>query len=143
MYLSNSSKLEQDISHQGLDLNLSVLSSTKRRQRSAFFCYRKSGFNADREFYITSKKETAAIIRRAKQDYEDKLVESLPENRKCFFNYCTHFNKFSTVDTIEYNGEKVTDDDCKAELLNDFFISVLVQEPEETHLPNFNCDKTN
>jgi len=34
----------------------------------------------------------------------------------------------------------VTEDHLKAEILNDFFISVLVHEPEDLQLPTFRCD---
>ena len=34
----------------------------------------------------------------------------------------------------------MTEDHLKAEILNDFFISVLVHEPEDLQLPTFRCD---
>ena len=55
--------------------------------------------------------------RTAKSDYEDKLVQEVPENPKRFWNYTHHFSRSSqTVETLTVNGKDVSDDPSKAEI---------------------------
>ena len=75
-------------------------------------------------------------MNKVKADYEDKLVEGIPDNPKRFFNYCRHFTKSSsTVTVLENDGVKLTDDYDKAEYLNEFFASVLTRETDIDCLP--------
>ena len=67
----------------------------------------------------------------AKGHYENKLVDELESNPKRFWNYTRHFSRSSsTIDFLQDCGERVVDDGKKAELLNDFFASVLTQETD-------------
>ena len=58
----------------------------------------------------------------AKGHYENKLTEQIKTEPKRFFNYTRHFTKSSsTIDVLEDNGSKITEDSAKANLLNSFF----------------------
>ena len=81
-------------------------------------------------------------VNRAKIDYEDNLVSKIKTEPKKFFNYARHFTKSSsTVDVLEQDGIKVSDDEAKADILN-FFCSVLTDEPPMTHSIPFDVHTT-
>ena len=95
-----------------------------------------SGLNVHEDEYITMSKEVKSSLNNAKAHYEDKLVDQVEENPKRFYNYCRNFTRTtSTVEVLEENGQKITDDNEKANLLNDFFISVLINEEKPFSLP--------
>jgi hypothetical protein len=73
----------------------------------------------------------------AKSDFEDKLVNQVKDNPKGFWNYTRHFSKSSrSIAIIDKDGVKLTNDKDKAEVLNNFFISVLTQEQPLDHTPD-------
>ena len=112
---------------------------TKSRKRSLFVKARQSGLYADKLLYENFIPEVEKSIYEAKSHYEDKLVERLGENPKLFFNYVRHFSRSSaSVDTLRSGEHRLTHDTDKAELLNSYFTSVLVDEPPITgSLPDF------
>ncbi len=58
-------------------------------------------------------------------------MEKIGENPKLFWNYTRHFTRSSsTIDMIVDGEDKITDDTQKAEILNSYFTSVLIVEPE-------------
>ena len=66
------------------------------------------------------------VIRKAKIDYEASLIRDIKTEPKKFYNYARHFSRSSaTVEVLEHEGKRITDDTMKAEILNDFFVSVL------------------
>ncbi len=69
-------------------------------------------------------------IKKAKAHYENKPVAQLKEDPKRFWNYTRHFTRTSaTVDILEHHGSKTSDDRQKANILNNYFVSVLTEEP--------------
>ncbi|MES9905174.1 MAG: reverse transcriptase family protein [Sedimenticola sp.] len=69
-------------------------------------------------------------MRRAKRDYERKLIEHVKEDAKSFWSYVRSKTKTkSTIGDIE-DSDGVLNSDClgKAEILNSFFSSVFVNE---------------
>ena len=61
-----------------------------------------------------------------------KKIDQSNGNPKRFRNYTRHFTKSSsTIDVLEREGIKITDDKVKAEMLNNCFSSVLMNEPPE------------
>ena len=103
----------------------------KRKRRDLWIQYKISNLEADRLLYQEQVAQTELTIRRAKMSYEDKLVEGIKTEPKRFWNYSRHFTRSSqTIEVLEDNDIKITDDREKAEILNNFFISVLVDEPE-------------
>ena len=72
----------------------------------------------------------------AKAHYENKLVDAIPDNPKLFFNYARSFTRTSsTIDCLEQEGTRVTDDTEKANLLNSFFASVMTNETHDGFSP--------
>ena len=86
---------------------------------------------ADEIIYERAQKHVNGAVNRAKGHYEDKLVNELESNPKLCWNYTRHFTRStSTIDFLHDCGERVTDDRKKAEVLNDFFASVLTEETD-------------
>ena len=93
--------------------------------------------HSDQLLYEKAKQQYKMDLNNAKADYEDKLVDSISENPKKFYNYTRSFTRSSSkVEQLEVNGEKVYDDGEKADCLNGFFASVLTEEsPLRQSLP--------
>ena len=90
---------------------------------------------------MEAKRNIDKAILNAKAHYENKIVDQSKENPKRFWNYTRHFTKSSsTIDVLEKEITKVTDDKVKAEMLNSFFSSVLTDELPE--LPDLDTTPT-
>ena len=103
----------------------------RRKQRTKFVHASKTGLNADRELYLKSQQETKLAVKQAKSEFEGILANKVKDEPKKFFNYTRHFiRSTSTVETLIENDHQFTEDKDKAKILNDFFTSVMVDEPE-------------
>ena len=76
--------------------------------------------------------------------YEERLVDQINVNDKIFWNYTRHFTKLSsTINDLNFEGKSFSDDQTKANILNNYFISVLTDEPELLHsLPTLDTNVT-
>ncbi|MEN8123308.1 MAG: hypothetical protein ABFS35_23425, partial [Bacteroidota bacterium] len=107
------------------------VSKAKEKRRKLWIKYRKSKLNADKYIFENSKNELDSVLQKAKHHYENKLTEDLKTNPKRFWNYTRHFTKSSSsIETLEQKGSLITNDQEKAELLNNFFQSVMTTEPD-------------
>ena len=117
----------------------------KQMKRKAAVKARKSGLHAHHEQYHQMKTHTDNVVKKAKVDYEANLIDQIKTEPKKFYNYARHFSRSSsTIEVLEHEGKKITDDQEKAEILNDFFISVLTTDSEQhlnTPLPEVTEDK--
>lgn len=112
----------------------------KRKKRKKWIDYKKSDLFSDKILFEESKVAFENTVTTAKIHFENKLVNGLQDNPKKFWNYTRHFTRSSsTVNVIEKDNVKYSDDETKAELLNDYFVSVLTQEPFD--LIGVNVDK--
>ena len=115
--------------------NFKSVRTAKRKKRVAAVKAKKSGLNVHQELFDKAKANVDSSIYKAKMDYEDMLVNQIKTEPKKFYNYARHFCRSSaTVEVLEHEGQKLTDDTDKAEILNDFFASVLKIEPEREHI---------
>ena len=113
----------------------------RKHHRSLQVNQKKSQLFADGPLELEAKRNIDQAILKAKAHYENKIVDQSKENPKRFWNYTRHFTKSSsTIDVLEKEDTKVTDDKEKAEMLNNFFSSVLRNEPPD--LPNFDSTPT-
>ena len=107
----------------------------KRLKRKAMIKARKSGLNAHHNKFLDAKEEVDSTIFKAKLDYEANLINDIKTDPKRFYNYARHFTRSSsTVDVLEHDGMRVTEDKEKADILNDFFASVLKSEPADQNI---------
>ena len=107
------------------------IKKAKLNCRKAKIQAKMSGLMADEILYEDAQKHVNITVNHAKGCYEDKLVNELNSNPKLFWNYTRHFTRStSTIDFLQDCGERVIDDGKKAEVLNDFFASVLTKETD-------------
>ena len=122
-----------------------TVQKSKQKHRKLKVEAKKSGLGADKILAEHAKKEVDSSLSRAKEHYENKLVDQTNENPKRFWNYIKHFSRSSSsVDVLEHNGSLVYDDTGKAEVLNSFFVSVNTDEPpleSSQYLPTDNEPK--
>ena len=109
--------------------------ATVRAKTSDLYAYKMKAEQADHD--------VCEAVHRAKSDFENNLVNQIKTEPKKFFNYTRHFTRSSsTVDVLEKDGVKVSEDGAKADILNDFFCSVLTDEPPVTHSIPFDVHTT-
>ena len=121
--LSNNSTKTEQITSADIWYNNKVILKSKRR------CDIILTYNNDRILETEAKMETDRAILAAKAHYEDKIVEQSKENPKRFWNYTRHYTRSSsTIDMLQSEGKKFTEDQDKAQILNNFFSSVLTNE---------------
>ncbi len=114
----------------------SSIKRAKRAKRKAYIKSQISGLSADARLYKEESRKCKSTIIAAKAHYEDKLVESIPQNPKRFFNYARSFTRTSsTIDCLEVDGNRITDDSDKANILNEFFASVMTKETFDHFMP--------
>ena len=114
-----------------------TVQKAKSNKRRKWVQFKKSKLESDRLLFEQEIPVVEETIKKAKAHYEDKLVSQLHDNPKRFWNYTKHFSKSSaTVEVLENEGKKVTEDNEKAEILNNYFVSVLTKEkPPDFSLP--------
>lgn len=102
----------------------------KETCRKSDIISKKSGLYADKYLAEAANLEYRNVIKSAKADYEDSLVDRLKENPKLFFNYARNFHRTSsTIDKlVDSEGNELKDDRQKADMLNAFFSSVQTKE---------------
>ena len=97
----------------------------------------KSGLSADLIVYELEKENLQTVLKEAELHYEEKLVDEININDKRFWNYTRHFTKSSsTIGDFNFEGKNFSEDQTKANILNNYLISVLTDEPELLHSTN-------
>jgi hypothetical protein len=80
--------------------------------------------------YVEMRNNVVKEIRKAKNIFEKKLVNSIKQNPKSFYSYVR--SRAKTKDKVgplkDQNGKLVLDDKDRAQLLNTFFSSVFTEE---------------
>ena len=74
--------------------------------------------------------------------YEEKLVDQINVNDERFWNYTRHFTKSSsTILDLNFDGKNFSDDQTKANISNNYFIYILMDEPQlMPYLPTLDTD---
>ena len=68
----------------------------------------------------------------SKAEFEAALASDIRENPRRFYNYCRNFTRSgATIESLKVDGETLTHDHDKANALNEFFASVMINEPDE------------
>lgn len=80
--------------------------------------------------YLKARNECTENTRKAKRKYEKSIADDIKTNPKGFWSYVREKTKckLGIADLKDTNGDLVQDSELKADLLNDFFASVFVQE---------------
>ena len=88
--------------------------------------------------YCQARNQCTKAIRMAKKNFEQNIIKNVMSDPKGFWGYVRDKTKSRTTvsDLKNVNGNIVSDDTEKADLLNTFFASVFVNEPPD-ELPIF------
>lgn len=81
--------------------------------------------------YRMARNRCSNIIRSAKRNFEKQIVQDIKTNTKGFWSYVREQTKAQTkmADLKDSDGILITENKEKANLLNEFFASVFVDEP--------------
>ena len=110
----------------------------KKKKRKLWLKYKTSVLNTDTLEYRDYVNEHKKNMYDAKGRYEERLINSLKDNPKRFYNCTRMFTKSSsTNDFIEdKTTHKITDPQQICDLLTDFFISVMTNtDPIDREIP--------
>jgi len=118
-------------------VNQKTLGSIKKKHKT-WQKYIHTLDSGDYRTYCAARNECTKETRKAKKLYESSIIESINSDSKGFWSYVRERTKCrSGIPGLKNEqGHIVQDDKCKADLLNDFFASVFIEEPSGT-LPVF------
>ena len=90
------------------------------------------------------RNQCTKITKKAKKKFEQSIIKNVKTDPKGFWGYLRDKTKSKTMvaDLKDLNGNLISDDSGKAELLNSFFASVFVEEPPG-QLPDFDIGLAN
>ena len=112
-------------------LNNRKLNNLNKKRKSAKAKASQSGLNCDRYKQQAADDNYFEHLKKCKYAYETKVASKIKENPRGFYNYCRKFSRTaSTIDCLNVNGSRITDDRQKAEALNDFFAKVMITEDD-------------
>ncbi|TRZ07325.1 hypothetical protein HGM15179_019139 [Zosterops borbonicus] len=95
------------------------------RNKKRMYCFLKEG-QVPWEVFKGAARECRKKIREAKAQFELQMVTSVKDNKKCFYKYVNgkRKGKVNLCSLLDKEGNLVTADEEKAEVLNAFFASV-------------------
>ena len=104
-----------------------------REKNRAFKRYRNTRSDDDYSMYARARNQAKWICNRAKRDFEKKIARESKTNPKGFYKYVNKNLKTKpTIADLEDNGEIITEDSKKADILNQYFSSVFTREDSST-----------
>ena len=113
-----------------------------RKKRRLWKCYSSSRYTEnDYHDYLAYKKvqdQVKKAVKNAKRNFEKKLAKDARKNNtKPFYSYMKKrtSNQVTVGPLKDSSGQLVTDDECMADILNDFFCSVFTRE-DTTDIPD-------
>jgi hypothetical protein len=112
-----------------------LLKKAREKKRTAKVTFNKSNLHADKMQLNEAEHQYKQQVRVAKAYHEEILARDVKDNPRRFYNYTKNYTKpKSSVECLIVDGKKITDDGDKAEALNNFFASVMTQEPDNLPL---------
>ena len=101
-----------------------------RKKQRAWKHYQKTKHYMDYVRATTEKNEFTTLVRNLNREFEHNLAKNLKMNPKDFWRYCKSKlkSKSRLGDIQTKEGSLTSDDNEKAELLNDYFTSVFTKE---------------
>ena len=115
----------------------SELSRQVKRKTRAWNTYTSCRSEANYKKYTQERNKSTAMIRKTRQEYENKLIEDIPKQPKKLFQYVRRQQKAKPmISSLESEGRNTETDTESAEALQKYFMSVFVEEGLG-HLPDF------
>jgi ribosomal protein S20 len=110
-------------------MNERVLSRIKRK-KSAFELYKQTRDGKDYLEYTKTRNSARAEVRKAVREYEKEIAKKAKKNPKMFYKHVNSKLKTRVTGSVlqNANGDKINDNQQKAELFNEFFSSVYTIE---------------
>ena len=117
---------------------IEILSKDKKR---AWKAYKRNPTSENWNVYAKLRNKLSHKIEHLKSEYENKIASEVKSNSKKFWKYVSNKTKSKGKITIlnDNDGNEVTDDQQKAELLNNYLASVFTKE-NVTKKPDFVLD---
>ena len=108
-----------------------------RKKQRAWKKYKESGNRWDYVRATNEKNELTMMTRNLCRDFERNLAMNVKQNPKAFWRYCKSKlkNRSKLGDLKTSDGSLTSDDVTKAELLNQYFVSVFTNE-DTTYIPD-------
>lgn len=108
-----------------------------RKKQRAWKRYKETGNRWDYIRATNEKNELTLMTRNLCRDFEYNLAENIKKNPKAFWRYCKSKlkNRSRLGDLKSTDGTLTSDDKAKAELLNEYFVSVFTKE-DTTEVPD-------
>ena len=105
-------------------------------KRMAWTKYKKSLCSVDYSTYAQCRNECTAAVRKAKYDYENRLVQGIKVNPKRFWKYVASQTKVKQVvgGLLKTDGSQTVDDIDTANTLNKFLVVCSHMKILQTHL---------
>ena len=102
-----------------------------RKKHRAWNTYVHTQSRRDYQDNCKVRNKCTKVTRLAKRKYEKNIVKNMKENPKDFWAYVRQKTKAKSgvSDLKNSTGLLIQDNEAKANLLNDFFVSVFVKEP--------------
>ena len=113
-------------------LNHPKVKHERKQKRKAQVKANISGLYSDELLYKEATTRYRTQLLRSKADYEATLASDIKENPRRFYNYCRNFTRSgASIESLKVDDATLTHDSDKANALNEFFASVMVDEPDE------------
>ena len=107
-------------------------------KKKTFRIWKRSGDEKDYLTYAKARNQAKWACRQAERDFEKRIASEAKTNPKAFYKYAQ--SKMRTrvriTNLTDDDGNLVTDDTEKADLMNRFFSSVFMDE-DLTNMPMF------
>ena len=113
------------------------LTKEVKRKYKEWRYYTEAQLSEDYKKYVRQRNITTSLLRKAKSKYEERLVDKVRSEPKKLFKYIRSQQKVQPViSQLACGGRLAEADEEKAEILQDFFTSVFVEEGDGV-LPDF------
>ena len=111
-------------------------------KREAYQTWLRSQNPKDYDLYAKARNKAKSECRKGENEYQKKIAREAKKNPKLFYSFVNSKMKVKAgiADLVDSNGDTVSEDSEKAEVLNSFFCSVFTEERKE-EVPT--CEKKN
>ena len=119
--------------------DIGKLSNAKRK---AWHKYKKDPCDTNWQNYTSKRNKLTHSIENLKTVFENNIASDVKTNPKQFWKYVNNKTKSKAKISLlnDKDGNEISDDQEKAELLNNHFVSVFTKE-NTTNMPTFNMDR--
>ena len=103
----------------------------RRAKKKAWNNYVSSGRNQQKyDVYKSKLRQSVKVNNNAKENFESRLANNVKNDSKSFYSYIRSKQRCKDkIGSLKDNaGHVINDDNCKADILNNYFVSVFTEE---------------